>query len=341
MARDAVAGEAARPQVVATLPRTLYLETTNRCDSKCQTCIRTFQTLEPPKDLTLHELRGIVDQFPVLDRVVLHGIGEPLLNPELFAMVTYLKAKGATVLFNSDAITLTTARARRLIETGLDEYRVSMDAATPETYLKIRGVPRFDRVIANLRSLVALERELGRSTPRVSMWFTAMKANLEELPAFVRLAAEVGVGEVYVQRLVFNGLGLAVEGQSLHRALQEREQTLIGEAEKVAEAERIALRASGMTTPLQSLTGPDEARRPWAGCQRPWALSYVTANGHVLPCCISPWTAKDYAGLILGNALEQSFAEIWNGERYRRFRTDFETDVPPDPCRGCGRLWSI
>ena len=36
---------ACRPAVVGVLPRSLYLETTNRCDSKCQTCIRTFETL--------------------------------------------------------------------------------------------------------------------------------------------------------------------------------------------------------------------------------------------------------------------------------------------------------
>jgi len=66
----------------------------------------------------------------------------------------------------------------------------------------------------------------------------------------------------------------------------------------------------------------------------------VTANGNVLPCCISPWTAKDYPGLILGNALAESFAAIWNGERYQRFRTQFESKEAPDPCRGCGRLWA-
>ena len=131
--------EMKRPATVPTLPRTLYLETTNRCDSKCQTCVRTFLTLEPPKDLTLAELKGIVDQFPVLERVVLHGVGEPLLNRELFAMVAYVKAKGATVLFNSDAIALTPARARQLIESRLDEFRVSMDAASREMYARIRA----------------------------------------------------------------------------------------------------------------------------------------------------------------------------------------------------------
>lgn len=330
-----------RPPIVEGLPRSLYLETTNRCDSKCQTCFRTFNTVEPPKDLTLAELKAIVDQFPVLDRVVLHGIGEPLLNRELFPMIAYLKAKGARVLFNSDAITLTPPRARQLIESGLDEFRVSMDAATRETYRKTRGVDRFDCVVANVRALVELQRTLARATPRVSLWFTAMRANLEELPALARLAAGIGVQEVHVQRLVFYGQGLAVQEQSLHGSLQEREQGLIEEAERVARASGLTLTASGLSTPLQSLKGPAEERRPWSGCQRPWTLSYVTANGNVLPCCISAWTAKNYQGTILGNAFQERFPDIWNGERYRQFRTDFETDAPPDPCRGCGRLWSI
>jgi radical SAM protein with 4Fe4S-binding SPASM domain len=101
------------------------------------------------------------------------------------------------------------------------------------------------------------------------------------------------------------------------------------------------MRASGLTTPLASLHGSGDGARHWAGCQRPWTLAYVTANGNVLPCCISPWVAKDYRGLILGNAFTERFEAIWDGERYQRFRTDFESDTPPDPCRGCGRLWSI
>ena len=330
-----------RLPVVDVLPRSLYLETTNRCDSKCQTCIRTFETLEPPADLTLERARGIVEQFPALDRVVLHGIGEPLLNPQIFEIVAYLKTRVATVLFNSDAIGLTAARAARLIECGLDEYRVSMDAATRETYRQLRGVDRFDRVTGNVARLVVLQRERERTTPRVSLWFTASRTNIEELPAFVSLASELGAGEVYVQRLVFNGLGLATEANALHGRLQEREQALLAEAEAVALARGVTIRASGLSTPLTSLQGSTSASRHWSGCQRPWTLSYVTANGNVLPCCISPWVARDYSGLILGNADAEPFEAIWNGERYQRFRADFESDTPPDPCRGCGLLWSI
>src|SRR2546430_16919865 len=129
-----------RPPVVPALPRSLYLETTNRCDSKCQACTRTFRSLGPPADLTLAKVKTIAAQFPVLERVVLHGIGEPLLNPEIFEIVEYLKSRAVTVLFNSDAISLTARRALRLIESGLDEDRASIDSATRQSYRALRRV---------------------------------------------------------------------------------------------------------------------------------------------------------------------------------------------------------
>lgn len=137
-----------------------------------------------------------------------------------------------------------------------------MDAATRETYRTVRGVDQFDRVVANLGRLVALQRERGSRAPRVSLWFTAMRVNLEELPAFVDLAARLGVPAVHVQRLVLYGDGLAVAGQSLHGQLQTRETSLLEDAERRAQAAGIRLEASGLTTPPQSLAGAHGTRRP-------------------------------------------------------------------------------
>ncbi|MBI3781134.1 MAG: SPASM domain-containing protein [candidate division NC10 bacterium] len=329
-----------RPAVAKELPSTIYLETTNRCDSKCQTCIRTFATLEPPADLTLERLVRIVQQHPTLTRTILHGIGEPLLNKELFPMIDYLKGRGVTVTFNSDAISLTDSKIEQLLHSAPDEFRVSIDAATPETYLKIRGVSQFHRVVDNISRLIARQRELDRPLPKVSLWFTGIRANIHELPDLIRLAHKLGVAEVYLQRLVFYETGLAVREQSLYGKLEATVREAVEEAERLCTKYEIAFHASGASAPLQSLA-PDAGSRPWAGCQRPWTVSYVTANGNVLPCCIAPWTAKDYRGAILGNAFQQPLAEIWNGERYQTFRMTFESDTPPDPCRGCGNLWSI
>jgi radical SAM protein with 4Fe4S-binding SPASM domain len=68
---------------------------------------------------------------------------------------------------------------------------------------------------------------------------------------------------------------------------------------------------------------------------------YISANGNVLPCCLSPFTTRDYDGLILGNAFQASLAEIWNSAAYRRFRTALQSDTPWESCDRCGVLWSL
>ena len=322
------------------LPRSLYLETTSRCNSRCETCILTFGGREPEKDLGWEEFRRVVDQFPALERVLLHGIGEPLLNRALPRMIGHLKGRGATVLFNSNAITLSPRLRTALIESGLDELRVSLDAATAPTYDKVRGVDAFDRVVANLSALAAAKREAGAARPRVSLWFTALKANIDEIAGLVLLAARVGAEGVNLQRLVYNGLGLATEEQSLHGRLLEREAALIHQAAATAREAGIVFSASGAVAPEVSLT-PARAGRPWSACLRPFSLVYVTVHGNVLPCCIAPWITERYDGIVLGNLFRQSLEEIWWGPRYLDFRAAIQTEAPPEPCRGCGVRWSL
>jgi MoaA/NifB/PqqE/SkfB family radical SAM enzyme len=348
---------APRNPVAERLPRELYVEVTNRCNSRCQTCIRTFELLEPLRDLTMAEFQAIVDQFPILERVVLHGIGESLLNAELAAMIRYVKGQypSAVVLFNSNAVLLDENWQRALMDTGLDEFRVSLDAATAATYARIRGIDAFDTVIENLRRFAGLLRQA--EGPRLSFWFTAMRENLGELPALINLAAEIGVPEVYVQRLVLIQQGLARAEQSLYRQLRTQEETALAKATEHARAHRLAFCASGLTSPQESLRGRNDGDRPfdgaqdrpfdcaqdrpWSACFRLWETTYITANGNVLPCCISPFSTTDYSSLVLGNVFQTPFAQTWNGAKYVKRRVALHTAQPLHPCERCGVNWSL
>src|SRR5467141_1391631 len=116
-----------------------YLETTNRCNLLCTTCPRTYTELEPPADMSWRLFTSIVDQIPDLERAVLHGVGEPMLVKSLPRMVRYLKDRGTYVLFNTNGTVLNEKNGRALIDAGLDELRVSLDAANAKTFLAIRG----------------------------------------------------------------------------------------------------------------------------------------------------------------------------------------------------------
>ncbi len=104
------------------------------------------------------------------------------MNKDIFKMVAYLKSKEVYVLFNSNAILLKTDVQKKLIESSLDEYRVSIDAATQGTYLKMRGVSKFDEVIGNIREFIDLKKSSGVKSPEVSLWFVGTKENIWELP---------------------------------------------------------------------------------------------------------------------------------------------------------------
>lgn len=334
--------EARTAAAPAPLPREIYLEVTNRCNLACRTCPQYFGMAESAHDLSWERFLFITDQFPALQRVVLHGIGEPLLNPYLGRMIRHLKSRGVYVLFNSNGLLLRGRKMRDLADSGLDDLRISIDGGTPATYQAIRGVDGFGRILANLRAFLMLQRQLAADQPRVSLWITGMKENVRDLPALVRAAADVGVREVYLQRLVFSERGIATHDQSLWGRSAPDERAAVLEAERLADTLGVTLRGSGELGPDVLLgEGGDATAAPWRACYRPWRLMYITVHGTVLPCCIAPFTTAPYADSVLGHIARQRAEDIWDGEAYRTWRTAMLDGAPPAACQSCGVEWSL
>jgi MoaA/NifB/PqqE/SkfB family radical SAM enzyme len=337
---DHVAAE--RGPLAEVEPVCLYLETTNRCNLLCTTCPRTFEALEAPGDMSWALFTKIVDQFPHIARVVLHGVGEPMMVRTLPRMIRYLKDRDTYVLFNTNGTLLTRRKGQELIDSGLDELRVSLDAAEPRAFELVRGRDMFVRIVRNIRAFRAMQRELGIGRPRVSLWLTGLKETVAQLADFVRLARDIDVEEVYLQRLVYfpEGQGLARPESALFAGNDDEEGRLIAQAEALARELGIKFNASGASDPAASLA-PKEEAHPWSLCRRPWTLMYFTAHGRAIPCCIAPFSLRGYDSFTLGDATQQGLREIWNGPRYLEFRSALLSDNPPRACASCGLRWSL
>ncbi len=332
-----------RTPIAAEDPVCLYLETTNRCNLLCTTCPRTFEELEPPSDMSWELFTSIVDQFPNIERVVLHGVGEPMMVAELPSMVKYLKDRGVYVLFNTNGTLMREKKSRELIEAGLDEMRISLDAAEPKAFERVRGRDLFQRILRNIKNFVALKKRMGAEKPRLSLWLTGLRETLEQLPAFIRLAHDIGVPEVHLQRLVYfesNPIGLARQQSSLFESGDVIEGKYLLEAEKIAAGLGVLFDASGAGEPEASLRRL-EGGTPWSLCRRPWSLMYFTAHGRALPCCVAPFSVHGYENFTLGDAKATPLRDIWNGARYQSFREALLSGSPPQACAGCGLRWSL
>ena len=161
---------AERDDVAAAPPVCLYLEVTNRCNLLCETCPRTFEDLEPPADMSWELFTRIVDQVPNVARVVLHGVGEPMLVKALPKMIRYLKDRGTYVLFNTNGTLLNPKKFQEIIDTGLDELRVSLDAADRASYAAIRGKDFFPRIVRDVGEVHRLSAaDGGRNAARFAV----------------------------------------------------------------------------------------------------------------------------------------------------------------------------
>ncbi len=333
---SAVVAGLERDRVAHQLPTELQIEVTNRCNLKCSACLRTHTELDRAADLDIEGFTHIIGGLPNLQRIAFQLNGEPLLCRDVFEFIRAASDRGIASVMNTNGTLFSASNRRGLLECGLDELRVSLDGATAEVVQEMTGADTLGIVVDGLRTLV---RERGdQPIPRISLWSIARRRNVLELPKLVQLASDIGVDEVYVQRLVLTGHGVARAEESVHGRLDDSVLDALKRAEQLADDLGVALRGSGRRPVLESLAeNTDE--NPWLACWRPWRSAVVTANLDVLPCCISSFT-RPYSELVLGSLRESSWAEIWNGPRYQALRGGLLCANPLPSCSDCGRAWS-
>lgn len=149
-------------------PAVVRLETTNACNARCIIC--PHRDMRRPITTMQSDLYAqLIDECADAGcrEVHLHNFGEPLLDKHIEDRIAYAKEKGIRrVKIFCNGSLLNPDRARRLIEAGLDEIKVSLDGATREEFERIRTPLKFDIVVQNVVELVKL-RDALRSSLKV------------------------------------------------------------------------------------------------------------------------------------------------------------------------------
>ena len=305
------------------MPYRITLEPTARCNIHCSMCQNSTWDRNP-HDLTLEGFRKVLDQFPTLMVIKLHGIGEPLLNKEFYAMVEEAVARGISVETVTNGTALTERICRRLLDCGLSDIYISVDGATPETFERIRAGAKFSKVIEGARRLTGMRGT--RRHPGVHFWTTGQVGNIDELPDIVRLAKDVGVDSLQVNHdLVYWGQDEwqdKLKAQALSVEQSQNGETFIQQAREVAKA---------LSLPFKVYT---EGKFSWDEgrlCHWPWSTTFVSSEGYVVPCGV----IGNQDVLNFGNVLTENFEDIWNGHRYQDFRQKMKRGEIADVCKGC------
>lgn len=303
----------------------LQLHVTERCNLRCAHC---YQEAQPSEELPFGDLLKIVEQFkellelwrqeaiglPVHGQVTVTG-GEPFVRRDTMALLEALAAEGEALRFAilTNGTLIDEGTARQLAELGPAFVQVSIDGAR-ETHDGIRGRGSYDMAVSALRALV-------REGIRTTISFTAHRGNYREFADVAGLGCSLGVARVWADRLVVQGRGAALAGQTLDPDQTREFFDIMLRARIDTACSVFAQTEIAMVRALQFLTAGERPYRCPAGD----SLITIMPNGDVYPCRRMP--------ILAGNLMETPLAELY----YRSdvFRALRDLQRISDGCNGC------
>lgn len=317
------------PQL-APFPRYIEIEHTTICPYKCIMCEHTYWKDQEERFMSFEEFKHIIDKFPGLKWAHLTGEGASFINKDFLKMVEYTKEKKRGSLYMVDHFfDPKEEQLKKLIDLAIEGIYISLDAATKETYNKIRIGSDFDRVISNVKKFIELKKKMKARVPEISFRFIVMTVNVHEMPEYIDLIASLGDKKVFGDGSRIDFVGNLefpeVAHLSVHNIPDEILQATIERAKKYK------------FNVFFSHTEP-KRNPPIEQCYA-WLEPYVMIGGHLISCCNTLMSNKRtfLRKHSFGNLFENSFQDIWYSDRYKRFRqTVNKKDCQvPIICTGC------
>lgn len=305
--------------------RRLQIEVTTLCNLFCQECSRTVGVQAgtwKDKHLSLENFEKLIENSPPAEILVLQGVGEPTLNPELLQMTAFARASGRFkyITLNSNAVTRTPDYFRRLREAGLDYVCVSVDSFNPEIAERCRSgtkVPKMKRLL----------REIYLEFGHLVISVVASKLNMFDLPATLNDLNTMGEELFPTKRFtveIMPVINYKTETSNQPRTMFNRREL---------ETLRDMLKVIGHELPRLALvlnTATIEAPKGSQRCGRPFFSPYITVDGYMTPCC----TSYDTATYNHTNILFTPMAEAWESPTVQNWLEHY-LKAGDEICQGC------
>jgi len=296
------------------LPMSISFEPTTSCNLRCPECPSGLREFTRPTGMLKQDFfqKTIDDIYKDILYLIFYFQGEPYLNKNFLDMVKYASSKGIYTATSTNAHYLTDEVAKKTVESGLDRLIISIDGTTQEVYQQYRVGGNVEKVIAGAKNIVKWKRALNSKTPFVFFQFLVVKPNEHQIEEIKKLADEVGVDEVrYKTAQVYD--------------YTNDPNNLIPVNEKFSRYKK-------------NKQGKHEAKNKLANhCWKLWQANVITWDGMVVPCCFD----KD-AKHRLGDLKNESFKEIWQNNKYKKFRKDLMTGRKNiDICANCSEGVSV
>ncbi|UZE92344.1 MAG: radical SAM protein [Methanosarcinales archaeon] len=288
------------------MPESLMLLTTGRCQCKCKHCIVHGMKKEP--HIPTKELYHVIDQALELGayHVSFEG-GEPTLRDDIFDLIKHVDKSKASTHLITNGLRLTRDYVQRLKNAGLVYLHVSLDSPYPKEHDMFRGVEGvFEKASAGVKYGVE-EGLIGI----VEYTATPYNSDLKRLEDLYKHCSSLGVHEILIDEVVPGGRWEYHDDNLLTKEDYERLAAFQNEANKRRDGPRVS---SSYSYRDPNIMGCFAGRR--------WV--WISPTGEIMPCLHIP--------LSFGNVRDISLESAWKKiRRHPLFKKKPETCAWRDP----------
>lgn len=277
-----------RLESLVTYPLLVKVDVTPMCQLRCPVCIHGADPEESPKqnfknkemDFELFckladELAGKTLAFS------LYHLGEPLLNKEIYKMISYASSKGINCYFTSNfSLKISDAEMEKMVKSGVRQITIALDGFTQENYSRTRINGNIHMVKNNLERLMETRSRLGVKDLWVSIQTCEFEHNAHEMEDLKAYCKGLGVDD----HRIFKG---TIDPGGWVKIMSPRKKP-----------------KNAQTFPL---------------CKWPHFASVVLYNGDVIPCCQyrnDNAYSVDQEVITMGSVVNNSFRSVFNGPTY-------------------------
>lgn len=281
-------------------PDMLTIAITGACNLQCRHCWVDGGTAASAKHVPEALLRRIMQEFAAMGgRGLRLTGGEPLCHPECLNLLRFARSLSLTRLSlqtNANLIQQELADALYALDFPGLNIQVSLDGASAATHDLVRGQGAYSGALTGLKSLVR-----AGLAPRLSLFFTEMRHNLEELPELLALAESLGISSVASGALV--RCGRAADDGLVVPATLPQYLHLLDRFESDQRFQNL-YRKFGKIAALEWYTANTLAASECTFVENP----YLSADGTLYPCLLCHADSYAVEG-VFTKALDAVFAE--------------------------------
>jgi radical SAM protein with 4Fe4S-binding SPASM domain len=310
------------------------IEITTFCNLHCQFCARS-QLKKFNKHMSFELFRNILAVLPNTYKIVLVGLGETLLHPQLVEFIQYTKSLGKKTGIVTNAMLLNKAVSEQLLSAGLDSIAFSIDGSDADLSSVVRKGTDFHKVIRNIKQFV----QIANSCQISKAVFSAVSTDtVLHLKGLIDTVSDLGVDVLMLSDINFK----ANLDHTLWQNADEQMETAVKQAISHAFAKKLpvlsvhGLEEFGLEKRYHDflMIPPAELyqrSKHHSWCFSPWQTIPVDVDGNITLCDCQP-------DFVVGNLFQDSFSDIWNGETLKKYRTEMLSKNPPEACQICPRF---